>query len=696
MSVKLLPVYASVRDGRRPPRRSSTRLGIVVGIVMTGFCGSAVAENVHPADVAIGNPSSARLIPLAAARRLDAELASVAAPKATGLEARGGEVAWNVDIRYTEGQIFNPRTGQFDKVRLRSYQGDGVDLNVPFVAPTVNLRPGETFRLTLNNKLPANDRSCQGGGDVNTPHCFNSTNMHTHGLWVNPSGNSDNVLIRILPNVSFTYEYNIPADHPAGTFWYHPHLHGSTALQVSSGMAGALIIRGDRLPTADGTGDVDTLLRNADGTAIPERVLLFQQIPYACREIEGGPIKTDAAGTWICDPGEVGTIERYDQFGPGLWSSSGRYTSINGRVVPTFNTSIAGQIERWRLIHAGVRDSITLEFKKLSAPSTVVASATAYTAVTSDAQSAFVDANCSGATAQQLSLATDGLTRDRLVTQDKSHMHPGYREDLLMVFPEPGTYCIVDADAVDVDTVAQETKSRKLMGFVEVGPGAGIGNATPAEYIKQRLIEAARLFMPVDLHDRIVADLEQRLGLAAFQPHDSLLARSPQLEHTLGFVIRGGPNGPVFQIGALNAQGGLKDPQSYDPDRIDRNLILGNIDDWELRSFLGGHPFHIHVNPFQIVEILDADGRDVSGYEPDNTSPYARLKGTWKDTLFVTQERRGATRTPYRIRVRMHYRRYIGDFVLHCHILDHEDRGMMQNVRIALPDGKGGIVATHR
>ncbi len=44
----------------------------------------------------------------------------------------------------------------------------------------------------------------------------------------------------------------------------------------------------------------------------------------------------------------------------------------------------------------------------------------------------------------------------------------------------------------------------------------------------------------------------------------------------------------------------------------------------------------------------------------------------------------------YKIVVRSKYERYIGDFVLHCHILDHEDQGMMQNVRIVLPDGAGG------
>jgi hypothetical protein len=34
--------------------------------------------------------------------------------------------------------------------------------------------------------------------------------------------------------------------------------------------------------------------------------------------------------------------------------------------------------------------------------------------------------------------------------------------------------------------------------------------------------------------------------------------------------------------------------------------------------------------------------------------------------------------------------RYVGEFVLHCHILDHEDQGMMQNVAVVLPDGNVG------
>lgn len=36
--------------------------------------------------------------------------------------------------------------------------------------------------------------------------------------------------------------YTIPCDHAGGTFWYHPHHHGSTALQMGGGAMGALII----------------------------------------------------------------------------------------------------------------------------------------------------------------------------------------------------------------------------------------------------------------------------------------------------------------------------------------------------------------------------------------------------------------------------------------------------------------------
>ncbi|WP_319944158.1 multicopper oxidase family protein [Mesorhizobium sp. AR10] len=609
----------------------------------------------------------------------------------------GGEAFWSATIQYVNGKIFNPRTGMYDKVRLRSYQGEGVDPDYPFVAPTISLFPGETFRITLDNKLPADDPSCTAEHEnPNIPHCFNSTNLHAHGLWVSPAGNSDNVLLRINPDVQFQYEYNIPADHPAGTYWYHPHLHGSTALQVSSGMAGALIIKGTRLPTADQPGDVDTLLRRDDGTPFPERIVLLQQIPYACRDA-AGRIKTDppsaANGVWVCDEGDVGEIERYvgpvkpDQFGPPAWHDSGRYTTINGRTIPTFTGASAGGIERWRLIHAGVRASISLGFQKTRPTQVAMAEAAAYTAATPQARAAFVDQVCDGTNIVQHALAEDGHTRDRLVGQQTATLHPGYREDLLVVFPTPGIYCIVDGDLPGDGTASQQAKSRQLLGFVEVGEGSGTGGVDTEAYLKQELKAAAARFMPGDVSQKVIDDLEQGLLLSAFEPHKTIAPEELTGKQSVAFKIDTSVAPPIFEIGSLDGSGGGVDLRPYDPMRVDRLLPLGGVEEWRVKSLFAGHPFHIHVNPFQIVEILDGD-KDVSGFEPGNSSPYARLKGVWKDTLYIS----GADLT---FVLRTRYQRYIGDFVLHCHILDHEDQGMMQNVRIALPDGHGGIAASH-
>ncbi len=125
-------------------------------------------------------------------------------------------------------------------------------------------------------------------------------------------------------------------------------------------------------------------------------------------------------------------------------------------------------------------------------------------------------------------------------------------------------------------------------------------------------------------------------------------------------------------------------PQDYNPARLDRKLTLGTAEEWKLTSNGTGHPFHIHVNPFEIVSIVNNanPGVDVSvlGTPDANNDPqYPGLKGVWKDTLWIKPN--------YTVTVRTRYERYIGEFVLHCHILDHEDQGMMQNVAIALPGG---------
>src|SRR5207253_1522906 len=97
----------------------------------------------------------------------------------------------------------------------------------------------------------------------------------------------------------------------------------------------------------------------------------------------------------------------------------------------------------------------------------------------------------------------------------------------------------------------------------------------------------------------------------------------------------------------------------------------GSVEEWTIRAVNGvgpvTHPFHIHVNPFEIFSIKDSGGVE------QLTEPI------WKDTV--------AMKPNTTIQFRTRYSDFTGDFVQHCHILDHEDQGMMQKIRIVPAGG---------
>ena len=606
--------------------------------------------------------------------------ALVRAPAGEAAPAPSGAIALDLDVVYTDGRMWNPATGRYDAVRLRSYQGTSMNPDVPFISPMLDVTPGARIQLSLHNKLPADPSCTEAGHAVNKPHCFNGTNLHSHGLWLSPSGNGDNVLLSINPGVSFDYEYNIPPDHPAGTFWYHTHRHGSTALQVSSGMAGALIVRGNRPPSPRSNGDIDTLLRPTRTQPFRERVVVLQQIQYACRDAQG-QIKLNPDKSYRCDPGDVGGIEGYDQFGPGSWPASGRYTTINGLVMPTFDGAVAGRIERWRVIHGGVRDTVNLEFRRLTSNAARVEGLRAAD------NDRFIGDNCAGEPLPQHLIAADGLTLGAVHRVTQTVYQPAYRWDTLMVFPAEGTYCVIDAAAPSAGSVGDAPPSRRLLAFVKVARGTTVGGDITG-YLTQQLVAATAANMPPSVRDKVTADLRNGLVLASFMPHPDIGDKEVTGTQELVFNIDVSQSPPIFEVNG----------KPYEPTRMDRVLRLGGVDEWTLRSDLASHPFHIHVNPFQIVKILDPQGRDVSapgavddtGGTPD--PQYPGLKGVWKDTLWVKNAGKAGK---YTLVVRTRYQRYIGAYVLHCHILDHEDQGMMQNVSVALPDGLGGVSASH-
>ena len=158
-------------------------------------------------------------------------------------------------------------------------------------APNLRVAPGDWLVLRLKNDLepPA---SSAGGDSSATPgtHAMHmaasasaggsdscaggamgpwSTNLHFHGMTVPAKCHQDDVLkmLNIAPGgPPFEYRFQIPADEPPGVYWYHPHVHGFSNVQVQGGASGALIV--------EGIERANTLLAR-----MPERMLIVRDQP---------------------------------------------------------------------------------------------------------------------------------------------------------------------------------------------------------------------------------------------------------------------------------------------------------------------------------------------------------------------------------------------------------------------------------
>ncbi len=99
-------------------------------------------------------------------------------------------------------------------------------------APTIRVRPGDAIDIELRNELPHSTQTA------------NAVNLHFHGLNVTPNKPGDDVLTSLAPpGGRLHYRFVVPASQPPGLYWYHPHSHGETYWQVTSGMAGAIVVR---------------------------------------------------------------------------------------------------------------------------------------------------------------------------------------------------------------------------------------------------------------------------------------------------------------------------------------------------------------------------------------------------------------------------------------------------------------------
>jgi FtsP/CotA-like multicopper oxidase with cupredoxin domain len=223
-------------------------------------------------------------------------------------------------------------------------------------------------------------------------------------------------------------------------------------------------------------------------------------------------------------------------------------------------------------------------------------------------------------------LAEDGSPKWNVRTVDHLVMPPGKRFDVLVVGGQPGSYVF---------------KTRK--------------------YSRQ---EGFELLPETKLMDVEVLPPAQRA------------TRAPSLPSGRNAAVKASPAGPIvgrpvvkhrtftFSFDFKSKNFARINGQAFDPTKTNVAPYVNTVEEWTLRNVTGeDHPFHIHVNDFQVISV--------------NGKPF-HASGL-QDVVIVPHKHHGK---PGEVVIRLAFDQFTGHFVFHCHILAHEDGGMMFTVQV--------------
>jgi FtsP/CotA-like multicopper oxidase with cupredoxin domain len=442
-----------------------------------------------------------------------------------------------------------------------------------------------------------------------------------------------------------TFQY--PNLNRASTIWYHDHALGMTRLNVYAGPAGFYIVRGgpdgDKAVLDARTGLPAVLPGPApkEGDAFPPNKAYYE-IPIAVQDrafnLDGSLFYPDSreffdgmTGPYIPDLGDMG----HGSFSP-IWNPEffGNCIMVNGSTWPFL--TVEQRRYRFRFLNGCQSRFLILDFAKI--PGVEV----------------WQIGNEGGFLAEPVNLANHD---HRLL------MALAERADLVVDFTNVavGNYVLgnvgpdepfgggvpgTDFALSDVDTTGQ------IMQF-RVVPALAPDPSTPPVHLQLPAIAP----LPPETTTRALALIEM-MGMG--EDGDGNAVDGPT-EAVLGVVK---DNKPV--------------PKMW-MDPITENPRVGSTEVWEFYNITGdAHPMHIHEVVFEVVNreslVLREDG-EVS--EPvqltGEISPPEPWETGFKDTVIAY---------PAQVtRVRMQFAKG-GQFVWHCHIVEHEDNEMMRPFRV--------------
>jgi FtsP/CotA-like multicopper oxidase with cupredoxin domain len=495
--------------------------------------------------------------------------------------------------------------------------GDGTQ------SPTLRLNPGDTLILKLRNELSADAPATamamamakvRASGDPCRSGSMSpvSTNLHFHGLTVPPLCHQDEVLrTSIQPgDAPFEYRFRIPLSEPPGLYWYHPHIHGFSKVQVIGGASGALIVEGiERAnPELAGLGERVFVIRDQD--------LLNPGAPPSPSE----PVVPRALIDRDGDSANNGT-----GFG-----QPAKDLSINFVPVPYPDYPPASILMRpserqlWRILNASAITYLNLALISAQTPQQLGIVA--------------VDG---------VPLADNGSPSLATVWRDHVGVPPGGRVEFIVTAPAQGATALFVTRSVDTGLGGENDPNRPLASVITANDAPEPHSALPTPLQSQTQTQA-RPAAPVPWLGSVTPVRIRRLYFSEKLEDPS----NPNSATTFYLTVDG------------------QTPTPFDPGSTKPNIIArqGDVEDWIIENRSTElHAFHIHQIHFLLM--------DISGTTVNE--PFMR------DTVNVPYFTDRMLKYPS-VRLRMDFRdpSTVGTFVYHCHLLEHEDGGMMGLIRV--------------
>ena len=533
---------------------------------------------------------------------------------------------------------------------------------------------------------------------------------------------------------SVDYKIPIPRNHPTGLFWFHPHIHGLSLNQVTQGMAGIITIgkagdniRGDAARTPWPEASVRHLMLKesqvlAGGTigfdsgdqTVADGEILNQQDPDFCTQFPESPTE-DRRGS--CPGADNSKDEdRGNNYTGGRWI----YT-VNGQKYPTVRiTDPDGEV--WRLTNASASLSYDLKLVDDATQKPLVMQLVAVDGVSIHLpQDSAMDSVVTMAGARfkvvKCPPVPGGVLRSLPVCVTELVMMPSSRAEVWVTYRDQNGR----VTAPPTGATATLKQIGLTMGSGDMWPVVDLASVVFSAGSARRMTsyaldiqgDAFNSMQPGGIFNARVPDTDKASKQA------SCKALAPGHRRRIFFGFSDVTVADTFALGYEEVDrngavvaGTQRPPTQFDPSQSTICLPLGPgqtpvHETWELVQLsTENHNFHIHQARFRQVRksaaansmmaerlgsfsgagiVLDNIALGVA--EPSQAIS-DKVNNEQNGVCTVDQWRSGQCKSET-VTVDIPFAE-IGEFIYHCHILEHEDGGMMAGINVVPYTGPGG------